>query len=185
MYRGKDKICEYRTLTPDSDEAGFDVHVTAKTISEVKGIKLYKVKESVSKAKLRIKTGLMILRYAEFLKALSSESSTLAEQKDYLRYKTERTESSGEYEDLEELLLQEFGLGVDARQLFFDKKTFRLWVESTGVDLDFSDLVNTLVYVASMRTRTSQESLSIQPSVSLEQEKDPGHGQQVSSTNEI
>jgi hypothetical protein len=159
MYRGKDKTCEYKVLTPDSDEAGSDIHVTAKTVSEVKGIKLYRVKESVSKARLRIKAGLIVLRYAEFLKTLGAGiyTSILSEQKDYLRYKARKEEPSNEHEGMEELLLQEFGLGVEAQQLFFDTKVFKRWATSSNLTLDFSEIISTLMYVVNLRIKETQE----------------------------
>jgi hypothetical protein len=158
MYRGKDKTCEYRALTPDSDETGSDVHVTAKTVSDVKGIKLYRVKESVAKARLRIKAGLVILRYTEFLKTLDIGTSTLSEQTDYLKYKAQRKEVlNDEHEGIEELLLQEFGLGVEARQLFFDTKIFKRWVSSKSLSLEFSEVISTLMYVVNLRIRQSTQ----------------------------
>ncbi len=157
MYRGKDKRCEYRTLTPDSDEAGFDVHVTAKTISEVKGIKLYKVKESVAEAKIRIKTGLTILRYAEFLKT-RAKPADLEEQREFIRYRSERNHEPNEHEGLEEILLQEFGLGLEAQQVFFDKKIFQEWADSTEISVSFSAVIDALSYVVSLRqTAQNQE----------------------------
>lgn len=156
MYRGKDKACEYKALTPDSDETGSDLHVTAKTVSEVKGIKLYRVKESVAKARLRIKAGLIVLRYTEFLKTLDTRTSTLSEQTDYLRYKAQRKEVlNDEHEGMEELLLQEFGLGVEAQQLFFDTKIFKRWASSKGLSLEFSEVISTLMYVVNLRIRES------------------------------
>ena len=158
MYRGKDKTCEYRALTPDSDETGSDVHVTAKTVSDVKGIKLYRVKESVAKARLRIKAGLVILRYTEFLKTLDIGTSTLSEQTDYLKYKAQRKEVlNDEHEGIEELLLQEFGLGVEARQLFFDTKIFKRWASSKSLSLEFSEVISTLMYVVNLRIRQSTQ----------------------------
>ncbi len=159
MYRGKDKTCEYKVLTPDSDETGSDVHVTAKTVSEVKGIKLYRVKESVSKARLRIKAGLVILRYAEFLKTLDTGTGTsiLSEQKDYLKYRARKDEPTSEHEGMEELLLQEFGLGVDAQQLFFDTKIFKRWAATSNLALEFSEIVSTLMYVVNLRIRETQD----------------------------
>jgi hypothetical protein len=167
MYRGKDKTCAYKALTPDSDETGVDVHVTAKTVSEVKDIKLYRVKESVATARLRIKTGLVILRYAEFLKTLDTNTSTLSEQTDYLRYKAQRKEVlNDEHEGMEELLLQEFGLGVEAQQLFFDTKIFKRWAASKGLSLEFSEIVSTLMYVVNLRIRENakdQELVRVTP----------------------
>lgn len=157
MYRGKNKTCEYKALTPDVDEAGFDVHVTAKTVSEVKGIKLYRVKESVAKARVRIKVGLVIMKYVEFLKT-KAEAETLEEHVAYLKYaESAPSTSRSEHEAVEAILLQEFGLGISAQQLFFDKKTFGDWAKEKGIDLDFSTVVNTLVYAAKLRQPRADE----------------------------
>jgi len=151
MYRGKNKTCEYKALTPDVDEAGFDVHVTAKTVSDVKGIKLYRVKESVAKARVRIKAGLVIMKYAEFLKA-NLNTEILEEHIAYARYVEDKPSSPySEHEALEAILLQEFGLGLSAQQMFFDRKTFDGWAKEKSIDLDFSTVINTLVYAAKLR----------------------------------
>lgn len=159
MYRGKDKTCEYKALTPDVDESGFDIHVTAKTVSDVKGIKLYRVKESVAKARVRIKVGLVIMKYVEFLK-LKVNAETLEEHIAYLKYAEGNSSTcsiSSEHEAVEALLLQEFGLGITAQQFFFDKKTFDDWAKDKGIDLDFSTVVNTLVYAAKLRLPSVDE----------------------------
>lgn len=167
MYRGKAKTCEYKTLTPDVDEAGFDVHVTAKTVSDVKGIKLYRVKESVAKARVRIKAGLVIMKYVEFLKT-KVNAEVLEEHVAYLKY-AEGNPSAGEHEAVESLLLQEFGLGITTQQLFFDRKTFGDWTKEKGIDLDFSTVINTLVYAAKLRQPKADEQDQEIPSIETTQ----------------
>ncbi len=162
MYRGKDKTCEYKTLTPDSDDAGLVVHVTAKTISEVKGIKLYKVKELVSNAKVRINIGLTILRYAEFLKT-RVEGSILEEQRECLRYREKKGQLE-EHEKVEELLLQEFGLNIEAQQAFFDERIFRNWADETDVTVEFSAIIDALVRAANLRHAPQDQETDQSPS---------------------
>lgn len=169
MYRGKDKTCQYKALTPDVDEAGFDVHVTAKTISEVKGTKLYKVKELVAKARVRIKVGLVIMKYVEFLKT-KVNTEMLEEHVAYLKYAEDTPSAShSEHEAVEALLLQEFGLGITAQQLFFDKEAFDHWAKEKGIDLDFATVVNTLVCAAKLRQPKADEQDQEVPSIETTQ----------------
>lgn len=129
IYRNQNSQCSYQALTPDTDENDTEASVTVQTISDVKGIKLYKAKAETATAKLQIKIGLAILRYSDYIKRQKVvEVST--EIREFIAMRTEgklNNDSGIELEKIQELLLYVFGLGFEHQIMFFDPSVFKAW----------------------------------------------------------
>jgi len=171
MYRNSNRQCAYQDLTPDTDETNAELSVTAQTISEIKGIKLYKVKSETVRAKLQVKIGLAILRYSEYLQDRRVVDVS-SEIRDFLAYKrgTEDSTPAGsslprsrpdlngkgdqgsDHEKIQELLLHRFGLTIEHQTMFFDPTVFKEWKATLPKDSSAaSDSLTLSVFIEALR----------------------------------
>lgn len=154
MYRDKARQCGYQKLTPDTDENDVEVPVTTQTISAVKGIKFYKIRDESARAKIAIRMGLLILKYAEYIKRQRPLMNSVSEEiRDFVIHRTtqamatqqQETSEIDDYAKVEETLISVFGLGVEHRQMFFDQKVFKAWATEAEVDVSYNKVVQALI----------------------------------------
>lgn len=132
VYQNQVKQCAYKELTSDTDEAGKEIPVTPHVVANLKGLKLYKVKEEMTRGKLRVKVGLAVLRYSEYLKSIVSidvavDLEDLRRKRHQLKWGPDDVEAGDSMAKISDLLLHRFGLGFEHQTMFFDPAVFKAW----------------------------------------------------------
>lgn len=159
IYKNAALQCGYVDLTPDLDQGQAEIAVTAVQIAKTKGQKLYKVKSDQADARERIRIGVALLKYVEFINGVGDpavlrkpRTDTPAEEikeggqsEGYPGYVpdlsvVEKLSQRFQVDDplwkarVEKVLLVDLGLDEPKRLMFFDRQLFRQWREGAGLE---------------------------------------------------
>jgi hypothetical protein len=117
-YKGVGGSCNYERLTSDA----VDVH----TIAEVRQQKTYVVKSAANTAKQQVKLGLIIMKYANFIKDSFPERTVnkTGEDKDHVSRVLSRT----------------FRLSTAQQQKFWDADRFNEWSARANLKVTLQDI---------------------------------------------
>jgi hypothetical protein len=129
MYRGQLGQCCHAELNKDK--------LTVEELAAIRGKKVYLMKAEVSASKTAIVTGMVILKYASYIK--ESYPSQLAD-----KIPTEGYQTVNRWQDtyVHSVLSSTFKLKPHQHHYFWDHDRFQSWVErsNTGLELTLSDI---------------------------------------------
>jgi hypothetical protein len=132
--------CQYKTATGG---CGFteltEDNVEPRTIAELKGEKVYKVKTAINQSVRAIKIGLAVDRYADFVK-----SSFPALR---MRYKTEAGTVNGIDSHVSKVLRKVFGLTDNQQTEFWSENRYSGWASRTGSAFTLTDIKEQLATI--------------------------------------
>lgn len=125
MYKAAGGGCSYEKLTADE--------VTLQDVAEAKAVKLYKAKAITAAAKVEIETGIIAMRYAEYVAEsypnLSRASPPL----------TSQTVNEGK-DTTRNVLKNLFGLSEYQQEKYLCSTRYAAWANRHTINLKFSDL---------------------------------------------
>ena len=161
IYQNQVKQCAYKELTSDTDESGREILVTPQTVAAIVGIPLYKVKSEMTRGKLRVKVGLAILKYTEYLKSILKVDveinvDDLRRKRHQLKWGPDDEEAGDSMAKISDLLLHRFGLGFEHQTMFFDPSVFKAWKATLPEDSSAnSESLTMLLFVDALKAVVS------------------------------
>ena len=121
VYRSNLGQCSYDMLTADTG-------VTAIEVAQAKQVKLYKVKSSINTAKQSIEIGIILDRYADYIK------ESFISQSQPVKY------DAANNSQINKILTRVFYLSEEQQIKFWDTTRFNEWSKRTNVKVTLQDI---------------------------------------------